>query len=218
MRIHKTFQWTTWSLIFILFLMTACNEVKKDTKETSDRSLEEAKELKSDTKNDFVDVKNFLRKKFTPKKLKKSELPEAVQASHQKNYPEVDELIEWESYPEVAWVVDDDSVEIYEITEPEFYVASFISDNVKHKAKYDKKGRLIERSKTVPKNQLPETITEAWSQGHYEGWDITEDQQEIRNGSSDKVIYRVVAQKGKEKEIFYFDKDGNLTKVMDMLW
>lgn len=135
------------------------------------------------------------------------ELPEAVLSAIETDFP---------YWTNIQWFVYDNGLHEWANiktkmnhsgTEPEYYVAKGTGRNITSHAVYRKNGTLL-RSKTVIKNTaLPRPIQKVIST-EYAGWNITGDEEVIRNFDDNRKYYKVLIEKDGENQTLYFDPMG----------
>lgn len=197
----------------IIVLLSSCKKVVEENKEVLIKGHEDIQKIEHKTKADLSNAEQFFHKKISSRKVTKSELPTAIAGSYKKEFPMI-EVVEWDTYPEVITEVNNDSIEVYEIEEPEIYIATFDLDSSKIKAKYNKEGKLLETKKSLTKENLPQKIAASLNTGIYKDWQIISESQEVKSVVMKEPVYKVAIKKGDEKYILYFDKNGNIEKKL----
>ena len=79
-------------------------------------------------------------------------------------------------------------------------------------AVYTPDGKLVRSREEVKNFEPPKAILDNLGKSNYKDWKITKDVHVIKvyEGKTSKDHYALSLQKGKQKKVVYFDKDGNM--------
>ncbi|MDB5273230.1 MAG: hypothetical protein JWO58_1597 [Chitinophagaceae bacterium] len=193
---------------------TSCEKAAKTEAEIGENSREMAKAVVVATDSTASETTHFFKKLFARKKVKTEEVTKESKASVQQLYPEM-EIIEWETAPEYIVESRNDTTEIFEVVDPEIYIVTLKKDNELTKAKLHRKGQFIESRKSLTKEKFPSSIQETLKKGIYKDWNVTSEGEEIKHVAEKELLYRVVLEKDKQKQVLYFKKDGTLVKTLN---
>lgn len=150
-------------------------------------------------------------------KVEKNVIPGEIINRYSMDYP-ISKHENWYGYPaydyQNDWYEDWYDYGPYSYTQyPDYYVVDFSSDNTPYKAIFSKSGEKIATHKSLT-SDLPKAVSDAISNGEYNGWMVGKDKEEIyKDKDKDQLkVYKVDVKKGGEVHILFFQSDGKLLK------
>jgi hypothetical protein len=151
-------------------------------------------------------------------KLKKEEMPAEVLTAITRDFKDGISITEYRALPveilEEGWIVDYNPASKNLKSSYDTYEVKFSGKNISGRAIYDSEGKLLSMVENMKDVLLPHFIQKNIGI-NFPGWAVSGDHEivSMNQDNRQKVYYRIILVKGKEKKRVVYDGSGNLIKV-----